>query len=74
MPDFGLVRLLKWLLPWEPSIVVVVASCTATGVFFLGSHKLQLATGRKILYWLGLISMYAVSQTGVSEFLCARHS
>lgn len=56
-------RLLEWLIPWEPSIAVVAASGVAALLFIRGCRTLQLQVRCKILFWFGLLSMYFVAQT-----------
>jgi putative membrane protein len=52
---------LSWFIPWEPSIAALLALAGTALAFRRGGHALS--PGRKILFWTGLLSLYAVGQT-----------
>jgi putative membrane protein len=56
-------NLLQWLIPWEESVIVVVATATAAILFLRGCRRSHPRLRRKIYFWTGLVLIYLVSHT-----------
>ena len=57
-----------WLLPWEPSYCVVFLTVFTALSYIYGGRKARPEIGQMICFWLGLGSLYIVSQTGFDYY------
>jgi len=57
------VDMLKWFIPWEPSVTVIAVSVCSAALYIRGCARCRQHFIPKIFFWLGLISLYIVSQT-----------
>ena len=59
---------LPWLLPWEPSLFLSVVTAVTAILFIRGSLVSKPLPSQKLLFWLGLASLYAVSHTQIDYY------
>ncbi|HEY8586008.1 MAG TPA: cytochrome c oxidase assembly protein [Rhodanobacter sp.] len=50
--------LLKWIVPWEFSWVLLVGFLLASVLFVRGSRRVQVSFGRKLAFWTGMAIIY----------------
>lgn len=58
-----LMNLLRWFFPWEISASIMIATAVSAVVYIRGSHLIKRSLPQKAFFGLGLLSMYAVTQT-----------
>jgi len=56
-------NLLQWLIPWEPSAVVIIAMGATAFLYIAGCARYPVCFWQKIYFWLGLASLYIALQT-----------
>ncbi len=56
-------NLLQWLIPWEPSISVILATGAAALLFMKKGAQYAPRLYQKVFFWLGLASIYLALQT-----------
>src|SRR5665811_414988 len=61
-------NLLQWLVPWEPSLSIVIATAVTAMLFIKGSLKYKLFFRQKLYFGIGLLSLYVVSHTQVDYY------
>lgn len=54
---------LQWLLPWEPSFAVLLATAVTAGLFITGCIKYRMQVPQKISFWMGFLALYGVCHT-----------
>lgn len=54
---------LQWLVPWEASFAIVSVTAVTAIIFIKGCLRCQLPFRQKLYFWIGLLSLYAVTQT-----------
>lgn len=54
---------LQWLLPWEPSWAVLLATALTAWLFITGCLKCKVPNRQKICFWLGFSTLYGVCHT-----------
>jgi putative membrane protein len=54
---------LQWLTPWEPSFPIATALALTAVLFIQGRLKVKPAFFRQLSFWVGFLSIYAVTQT-----------
>ncbi len=59
---------LQWLIPWEPSLTIVMAAVVTALVFLRGCQKCTVRYWHKVLFWAGFLSMYVVSHTQIEYY------
>ncbi|GLQ90049.1 cytochrome c oxidase assembly protein [Dyella flagellata] len=55
--------LLKWMIPWEFSWIFLASFLGACVLYWRGSRKLPVSTGRKLAFWTGMTIVYLSLQT-----------
>jgi putative membrane protein len=55
--------LLEWLIPLEPSVTVMAATCVTAILYLRGCRTQQLSSWRIVAFWFGLLLMYLIAQT-----------
>jgi putative membrane protein len=51
------------LLPWEPSLLTLLAMAAATVAYLIGARHTRPSSGRQILFWIGMSLFYVTLQT-----------
>ena len=59
---------LQWLVPWESSFAVIIITVVTAILFIRGSLKCRLLFRQKLCFWIGLLSLYAVSHTQIDYY------
>jgi putative membrane protein len=57
------VDMLKWFMPWEPSVTVITFSVCLAALYIRGCARCGQHFIQKLFFWVGLISLHIVSQT-----------
>lgn len=55
--------LLKWLVPWEFSWTFLITFVLACVLYWRGSRRLRVGTGRQVTFWCGMAMMYLTLHT-----------
>lgn len=63
-----MMQALRWLVPWEPSFAIVVATLLAAMVFIRGCVGCNVASRQKVCFGAGLFCLYAVSHTQIEYY------
>ncbi len=61
-------NLLQWLIPWEDSYAIVIATSTIAIIFINGCLLCKPLFRQKLYFWFGLLSLYFVSHTQVDYY------
>jgi putative membrane protein len=61
-------ELLLWLVPWEPSLSVVIVTAVTAMLFVKGCLGCKLFFRQKLFFWTGLLSLYVVSHTQLDYY------
>ena len=61
-------NLLQWLIPWETSFSAIIVMAVTAILFVKGSLKSKLFFRQRLCFWIGLLSLYAVTQTQVDYY------
>jgi len=59
---------LDWLLPWEPSILTMLASGVSAILYLLGSRAHKTSWQRQVLFWLGLATLFFSTQSRLDYY------
>ncbi|MEC4748891.1 cytochrome c oxidase assembly protein [Methylomicrobium sp. Wu6] len=59
---------LQWLIPWEASASILFVTILTASLFVRGCRKIKQSLPQKIAFGVGLLSMYAVTQTQADYF------
>jgi len=62
------VQILSWLIPWEPSQTVVLATGGAALLYLRGCRIRQTSAWRKLAFWIGLALMYIALHTRLDYY------
>ena len=54
---------LQWLVPWEISLTIVIATAVTALIYIRGCLRCKPLSRQKLYFWAGLLSMYGVSHT-----------
>ena len=58
-----MIRVLQWLIPWEPSATVIIITFITAIFYIRGCRKKSQPIMKHFYFWLGLVLLYAVLQT-----------
>lgn len=59
---------LQWLVPWEPSLAVAIATVVMALLFIKGGGRCRLRFRQKLYFWTGLLTLYAVAHTQIDYY------
>lgn len=65
-------NLLQWLMPWDPSFAIMLATVMAGFLFIRECTRSSPSFYQKVFFWLGLASLYIALQTQLDYY--AEHS
>lgn len=59
---------LQWLVPWEASFAIIAVTAVTAMIFIKGCLRCRLLFRQKLYFWIGLLSLYVVTQTQVDYY------
>lgn len=59
---------LSQLIPWQPSVTVVVVTLFFAVLYFRGSSRHHLACWRRVMFWIGLVLLYGALHTRMDYY------
>lgn len=65
-----LLDFLRWWVPWEPSVTVVVVFAVAAGLYWRGARRSPVTAPayRQVMFWLGLLIVYVGLHTRLDYY------